>query len=86
MKEDLEELIRLQSRDGTDTKIVRIGRKGSKLYHLITEGTLRLGFRDEKQEEVVFIDPSGGPCINVGGQLMGKTVKKIYKTGVIEFE
>ena len=81
------ELVRLKSRDGTDTKLVRVGKKGSMLYQLLTEFSFRLGFRDEEQKEVLFIDPSGGPYIQVGYRpWAGVRVKKIYRTGMIELE
>ena len=66
----MEEIIKLQSRDGTNTHLQLLHRKdgeGSKTYSLKTSGrTLRVGNLSNGRK---FIDPSGGPMIIEGQKL-----------------
>lgn len=83
-KKDPFELVRLKSRDGTDTKLVRVGKKGSMIYKLITEFSYRTGYTCDGN---LFIDPSGGPLLRVGDRpWAGVKIKKIYESGAIELE
>lgn len=81
-----EEIIRLHSRDGSDNKLVRIGKEKSNFYMLISEYDCRVMFNPKDPDDISAIDPSGGPYISIGAIINGYKVKKIYKSYVIEFE
>ena len=80
----MEEIIKLKSRDSTNTYLKLLPKKEegeSKTYLLKTSGrTLRIGsFPDGRQ----FIDPSGGPMI-VEGQMLTEANALIKSIDFIE--
>lgn len=77
--------IQLNSRGGIDNRLVQIEGEPLKLK-LKTELNYRIGFKDDKEEECTFIDPSGGPFIAIGSEIEGHKVKAIYRDGTVEFE
>lgn len=79
--------IQLNSRYGEDNRLIRIDGEESLKFKLKTQsGHYRIGFRDETDEEVIFIDPSGGPFITKGSEIDGHIVKAVYREGIVEFE
>lgn len=78
-------VIKLNSRGGTNNKLVQINGESLK-YKLETEFCYRVGFKDDSMKECSFIDPSGGPFITIGSVIEGHKVKAIYESGIIEFE
>lgn len=59
----MKDVIKLQSRDGTDNRLVKVGER---MYELKTPYCCRAGFVSENK---AFIDPSGGPMIVEGEYL-----------------
>jgi hypothetical protein len=77
----MKDVIKLQSRDGTDNRLVKVGERR---YELKTPYCYRAGFVSENK---AFIDPSGGPMMVVGEYLpeAGAYIESIEK-GVITFK
>lgn len=78
--------IKLDSRYGEVNKLVRVGNENSLRYKLDTEFNVRVGVIKDNPSQYSFIDPSGGPFIEVGSKIEGHTVKAIYDDLTIEFE
>lgn len=76
--------IKLNSRYGFDNKLVQL-EEGSLKFKLKTDYNYRVGFKDNP-EECSFIDPNGGPFIEIGNEIEGHKVKAIYSNGIVEFE
>ena len=75
----MDKIIELRGRYGTHTLKQLTPVKGgeSKTYKLVLgseEDIIRTGYTEE---EVLFIDPSGGPYMQVGGVLKGNKIKAI---------
>lgn len=66
--------IKLHSRYGIKNYLEKINNNS---YKFITESPYRIG--TSKDNEVIFIDPSGGPMMSVGYEVeeIGKVVKSI---------
>lgn len=73
--------IKLNSRDGTDNKLVQ---KDNTKFQLVAPYGYKVGYK--ARGECAFIDPSGGPIIYLGSTIEGYTVKSITEDGIIEFE
>lgn len=84
--------ILLKSRYGEIHRLERIGGSNSHLFLFVPSNDYyRLGFSGDEKDGYDFVDPSGGPFIQVGCKLNGinKVVKSITKSEdgiVIEFE
>lgn len=72
--------IKLEGR-GITHKLIHIS--GSR-YKLDTKYTYRIGM--DKHGKCTFIDPAGGPFMDIGYMIDGMKVKSIYSNGEIEFE
>lgn len=78
--------IKLESRDGEDNRLIRIGGEDSLMFKLNTEFNYRVGTITDNPYKYSFIDPSGGPFIRIGSIIEGHVVKAIHEGGIIEFE
>lgn len=77
---------RLHSRGGEDNRLIRVGDESSKRYKL-KANLYRVGFNDNPGEhKKIFIDPSGGPFMEIGSEIEGHKIKAIHDEGIIEFE
>lgn len=79
-------IIQLESRNRENNKLIRVGDENSLRYKLDTEYNVRVGIIKDDPTQYSFIDPSGGPFIEVGSKIEGHTVKAIYDDLTIEFE
>lgn len=75
--------IKLQSRGGVDNKLIHIE---DNKYQLQTPYNYRIGFEQDPEKDIIFIDPAGGPFMQVGTEIDGRIIKMIYPKGIIEFE
>jgi hypothetical protein len=77
----MKDIIKLNSRDGTDNRLVKI-EEGK--YKLITPYCYRSGLVDDNK---AFIDPSGGPMLVEGNYVHEATaiIESIEK-GIIKFK
>lgn len=87
----MKEVIKLDSRYPEDNNsLIRIGEEGSKRYRLKTEFSFRCGLIDDDPNKYSFVDPSGGPFMQIGSKVEDQTIKAItFEPGfgvVIEFE
>lgn len=71
----MKEYIELPNRDGLRTGLKHI-KDGNYLLDIELD-TVGVTYFDNEMTEIVAIDPSGGPCIAVGGKIEGMTVKEI---------
>lgn len=84
--------ILLKSRYGETHRLERIGESNSHLFLFVpSDDYYRVGFSEDEKDGYDFVDPSGGPFIQVGCVLncVNKVVKAITKSEdgiVIEFE
>ena len=84
--------ILLKSRYGETHRLERIGESNSHLFLFVpSDDYYRVGFSEDEKDSYDFVDPSGGPFIQVGCVLncINKVVKAITKSEdgiVIEFE
>ena len=77
----MKDIIKLNSRDGTDNKLVKIADRS---YKLQTPYGYRACYEGDK---VKFIDPSGGPMIVVGEKLQeADAIVESIEKGVITFK
>lgn len=76
--------IKFKSRGGINNKLVQLKDEPLK-FQLKTDFPYRVGF-DRTKDEYTFIDPAGGPFIEVGSEIDGHKVKAIHKGAIIEFE
>lgn len=78
----MEEIIRLQSRGDTDNRLLHVGDNS---YILATPLSYRVGF---DKDDILYIDPSGGPFIEKGTKIGNKKVKNLRyaKMVLIELE
>lgn len=77
--------IQLNSRDGTNNKLVQIEGEPLK-FKLEIKYYYRVSLKGNGEEGYTFIDPAGGPFITIGDEIEGHVVKAIHNGGVIEFE
>lgn len=78
--------IQLKSRYGVDNKLVRVDTDSSVFYKLITPHNCRVGISEEDPYKCTFVDPSGGPFIDIGYEIDGHKVKAIHAGFIIELE
>lgn len=82
----------MKSRYGETHRLERIGESDSHLFLFVpSDDYYRVGFSEDEKDGYDFVDPSGGPFIQVGCILncVNKVVKAITKSEdgiVIEFE
>lgn len=77
----MEDIIKLNSRDGTDNRLVKI-EEGK--YKLITPYCYRSGLVDNNK---AFIDPSGGPMLVEGNYVHeANAIIESIEKGVIKFK
>ena len=77
----MEDIIKLNSRDGTDNRLVKI-EEGK--YKLITPYCYRSGLVDNNK---AFIDPSGGPMLVEGNYVHeANAIIESIENGVIKFK
>ena len=88
----MRKVILLKSRYGETHRLERIGGSDSHLFLFVpSDDYYRVGFNENEKDDYDFVDPSGGPFIQVGSILncVNKVVKSITKSEdgiVIEFE
>lgn len=89
----MRKVILLKSRYNETHRLERIGGSNSHLFLFIPfREYYRLGLSRDEKDGYDFVDPAGGPFIQVGMELseIGKTVKSITKNKdgeiLIEFE
>lgn len=77
----MEKEIKLESRDGTDNRLINVGGNN---YVLVTPYNYRVGF-DNKG--VLYIDPSGGPMLAEGRPVgNNKVIARLRKVEMVLIE
>ena len=78
----MEKEINLESRGNLGNKLIHV--EGNK-YKLYTKYSYRTGFTDGLNN-IIFIDPAGGPLMRVGKEINGRKIKALHDGAIIEFE
>lgn len=64
------------------SKLIR-DKKHKKLWEYKTNGNfVRYGWNSDNPDEIVMVDPEGGPCLSVGDKIEKKTIVKIFREHV----
>lgn len=79
--------IKLKSRYNRNNKLIQVSDKEYKLE--VEFPYIRYGIIEENESKYSFIDPEGGPSIELGSEIEGNIVKEIKRINndiIIKFE